>query len=249
MEHADDRSKQVLDQAEQLIMEMQEGNEEKTAQVLAQLGSIRESLLYQEVGKMTRQLHNSLQGFREDARLDSMTAQDIPDARQRLLHVIELTQKSADQTLSAVENSMPLAESIATEAGELSSAWKKFKRRELSVDQFRELSSTIEKFLGDIETDAGAMKQNLNQVLMAQEFQDLTSQILKKVIDLVEEVEGNLVELMRLTGGMFGKPESADEGSVSAIEAEGPYVPGTKAVSENVSSQDEVDDLLSSLGF
>jgi chemotaxis protein CheZ len=89
------------------------------------------------------------------------------------------------------------------------------------------------------------MKTNLNDVLMAQDFQDLTGQIISRVITLVEEVEGNLVELIRLTGDRFIKPQDAPETDTAA---EGPHVPGVGRT-DVVADQDEVDDLLSSLGF
>jgi chemotaxis protein CheZ len=235
----------VLSQAEELIKEMQKGNEERVAQLLDFVSSARDTLLFQEVGKMTRQLHDALESFRRDSRIDHLAEQDIPDARQRLSYVIEMTQKSADRTLSAVEETMPMADKIAQEAGQLSNTWQRFRRRELSVEQFRELSAAIETFLNDIAHDSEKMKNNLNEVLMAQDFQDLTGQIITRVITLVEEVEGNLVELIRLTGDRMIKPAETQEQDTSA---EGPHVPGVDK-KDIVTNQDEVDDLLSSLGF
>lgn len=235
---------ELLARAEELIREMQKGNEQTAAQLLDYVHTARENLLFQEVGKMTRQLHNSLESFRQDSRIESLAEHDIPDARQRLSYVIEMTQKSADRTLNAVEETMPVADKIATQAGKLSQAWKRFRNRELSVEQFRELSASIEAFLDDIEQDSSIMKNNLNDVLMAQDFQDLTGQIIKRVITLVEEVEGNLVELIRVTGDHFVKPVETED----SIAAEGPHVPGVGS-KDVVTSQDDVDDLLSSLGF
>jgi chemotaxis protein CheZ len=237
---------ELLARAEALIREMQRGNEQNVAQLLDYVNTARENLLFQEVGKMTRQLHDALESFRRDSRIESLAEQDIPDARQRLSYVIEMTQKSADRTLNAVEETMPIAEKITKQAGKLSQAWKRFRNREMSVEEFRDLSGLIETFLTDIEQDSATMKNSLNDVLMAQDFQDLTGQIIKRVITLVEEVEGNLVELVRLTGDRFVK---AVEIQVADIEAEGPHVPGGKNNKDVVTSQDDVDDLLSSLGF
>ena len=245
MEPAKATEEEVLARAEELIKEMQKGNEQTAAQLLDYVHTARENLLFQEVGKMTRQLHDALESFRRDSRIDSLAEHDIPDARQRLSYVIEMTQKSADRTLSAVEETMPMAEKISQQAGNLSQTWKKFRNRELSVEQFRELSASIETFLTDIERDSSVMKDNLNDVLMAQDFQDLTGQIIKRVITLVEEVEGNLVELVRLTGDRFAKPA---EEKTADTAAEGPHVPGV-GNKDVVANQDDVDDLLSSLGF
>jgi chemotaxis protein CheZ len=238
-------SEDVLERAEELIKEMQQGNEQRVAQLLNYVHTARDNLLFHEVGKMTRQLHDALESFRRDSRIEDLAEQDIPDARQRLSYVIEMTQKSADRTLNAVEETMPMAEKIADQAGQLSQTWQRFRRRELSVEQFRELSAAIETFLSDIARDSDIMKNNLQDVLMAQDYQDLTGQIIKRVITLVEEVEGNLVELIRLTGDRIINPTETKQ---SNVEAEGPQVPGV-GKNDVVSNQDEVDDLLSSLGF
>ena len=235
----------TLAKAEQLLLAMQKGNEEQVVHLLNCIHSARESALFNEVGKMTRQIHDALESFRQDSRLDSLAEQEIPDARERLSYVIEMTQKSADRTLNAVEETMPLAEQICQRAGELGTTWKRFRRRELSVDEFRVLSASIEEFLGDIEHDSTVVKNNLNDVLMAQDFQDLTGQIITRVITLVEEIEGNLVDLMRITGGKLVKPKDEKQ---SNIKAEGPQIPGVGSA-DVVSGQDDVDDLLSSLGF
>ena len=241
---------EALEQAEQLLLGMQKDNEEQVKSLLEVLHTAREGVLFQEVGKMTRQLHDALETFRQDSRIDSLAEQEIPDARERLSYVIEMTQKSADRTLNAIEETMPMAEKISDRAGELGETWRKFRRRELTADQFRDLSASIAAFLGDIEDESTVMKNHLNEVLMAQDFQDLTGQIIKRVITLVEEVEGNLVQLVRLTGEQFvsgGSDKKADTQGKD-IEAEGPHVPGT-GTATHVSGQDDVDDLLSSLGF
>ena len=236
----------VLSQAEALLHEMQKGNEEQVNHLLGYLNDARESALFNEVGKMTRQIHDALESFRQDSRIDSLAEEEIPNARERLSYVIEMTQKSADRTLNAVEETMPMADKISERAGDLSKTWKQFRRRELTVDQFRELSGSIESFLVDIESDSTTMKNNLNDVLMAQDFQDLTGQIITRVITLVEEIEGNLVELIRITGDKLAPPKVEEK--TKDIGAEGPQIPGVGS-SDVVKSQDDVDDLLSSLGF
>ena len=165
MEPAKASEEEILARAEELIIQMQQGNEQTASQLLDYVHTARENLLFQEVGKMTRQLHDSLERFRRDSRIESIAEHDIPDARQRLSYVIEMTQKSADRTLNAVEETMPMADKIAQQAGNLSQIWKRFRNRELSVEQFRELSAAIETFLTDIERDSSVMKNNLNDVL------------------------------------------------------------------------------------
>jgi len=238
----------ILAHAEELVRELQEGNDQRVANLLEYIGAAREEGLYREVGKMTRQLHDSLNAFCEDARLDELTEDEIPDARTRLRHVITMTQKSADRSLTAVENTMPKCDELSNRISELGKDWQNFKRREMSVEQFRELSVKLESFFVEAEQDTVAIRSGLNEIMMAQDFQDLTGQIITRVITLVEEVEGNLVGIIRLTGERLSTTDNQSTQKKTGIEAEGPQVPGvnTGAV---VNGQDEVDDLLSSLGF
>jgi chemotaxis protein CheZ len=241
----DDSIEEALHHAEELVKELQKGNDEKASTILQHINLVRESSLYQEVGKMTRQLHDSLRSFSEDSRIDHLAEQEIPDARERLAYVIAMTEQAADKTLSAVENTLPVAEKISERADLLSKTWKKFRARKLSADEFRTLAEDIELFLDDIDEQSNVMKNNLTDVLMAQEYQDLSGQIIKRVITLVEEVEGNLVQLIRLTGQKYTNSSSEE---VPSDELAGPQVPGVGS-DDAITNQDDVDDLLSSLGF
>lgn len=238
----------ILAHAEELVRELQEGNDQKVSNLLEYIGAAREEGLYHEVGKMTRQLHDSLNAFCEDTRLDELTEDEIPDARTRLRHVITLTQKSADRSLTAVEDTMPKCDDLSNRISELGKAWQNFKRREMSVEQFRELSDKLETFFVEANDDTTAIRGGLNEIMMAQDFQDLTGQIITRVITLVEEVEGNLVEIIRLTGERLSTTDNKSTKEKSDIDPEGPKVPGVNT-GNVVSGQDEVDDLLSSLGF
>lgn len=238
----------ILSRAEEMVRAMQEGNQKQVSDLLNYISSARESGIYNEVGKMARQLHDAMNTFCQETRIDQLAEDEIPDARARLRHVIELTQKSADRSLTAVENTMPTCDTLSNRISDLGRDWQNFKRREMSVEQFRELSAKLEDFFVEAEKDTGSIRNGLNEIMMAQDFQDLTGQIITRVIELVEEVEGNLIELVRLTGERIVKPKDEETKEKSGIEAEGPYVPGIGA-SAVVSGQDEVDDLLSSLGF
>jgi len=242
----------ILEHAEDMVRALQEGNDRQATELLAYISGARETGLYNEVGKMARQLHDAMDTFCSETRIDELAEEEIPDARSRLHHVITMTQKSADRSLTAVENTLPKCDSLSGRIDELGKAWQNFKKREMSVEQFRELSAKLETFFVEAEKDTGDIRAGLNEVMMAQDFQDLTGQIITRVIELVEEVEGNLVELVRLTGErMSSKDEKVGKGGkveTPGIEAEGPQVPGV-ASKTAVNGQDEVDDLLSSLGF
>ena len=238
----------ILLRAEEMVRAMQAGNDQQAGELLDYISNARESGLYNEVGKMARGLHESINTFCTETRIDELAEDEIPDARSRLHHVITLTQKSADRSLTAVEDTLPRCDALSGRITELGDAWQNFKRREMSVEQFRELSTKLETFFSEAEQDTSAIRGGLNEIMMAQDFQDLTGQIITRVIELVEEVEGNLIELVRLTGEKKSASPKKEETRADAIKAEGTHVPGI-GDSNIVNGQDDVDDLLSSLGF
>ena len=124
----------------------------------------------EELGKLTREFHDALASFRVDSRVTDLAEKDIPDARERLNHVITMTQNAADRTMSAVEHSLPLVEDIANVAVNLRSQWQRFQKREMNAQEFRELAKSIDVFLGTTETKSADLKSKLNDVLMAQDF-------------------------------------------------------------------------------
>ena len=230
--------------AHDLLASLENGDEQGAREVIDDLARIRESNLYQEVGKLTRELHDAISAFGMDDRITDITEHDIPDARQRLNYVITRTEDAADKTLTAVEASIPLCEDMNTKAGSVLDNWKSFTQREMDADGFRKMSAEMDGFLSEQSSGFGELKSHLNNILMAQDFQDLTGQIIKRVINLVAEVEGNLVGLIKIAG----LPDHVEPHDKDKVELEGPVVPGIDS-GDTVSGQDEVDDLLSSLGF
>lgn len=227
-----------------LLACMEKGHEEDAIEIIDELTTIRETELYQDMGKLTRELHDAISNFGMDDSLSIMAEKSIPDARERLNYVITKTDEAANNTLGAIEESIPICDNLHDKASELHESWQKFTHRELSADQFRALSKDIEEFFNKTKS-LDTVKDHLTAILLAQEYQDLTGQIIKKVINLVGDVEDKLVGLIQMTGAPQVKGKKEDN---SASELDGPPVPGI-AHKDTVSGQDEVDDLLSSLGF
>jgi chemotaxis protein CheZ len=204
---------------------------------------------------MTRQLHDSLTSFALDSRMQSLAESDIPDAKARLNHVISMTEDSANRTLNAVDGTLPIAENLQKSSNDLIEKWDRFRNKDMNVDEFRSMSHEIDTFLGETRDSADRIHSNLSEVMMAQDFQDLTGQIIRRVITLVTEVEDNLVDLIRLSGSSeadAGRDKALSKDGVSEedlMKGVGPQVPGVGEEGGSVSGQDEVDDLLSSLGF
>ncbi len=242
----------LLENARALVAELESGNSEQAEHLIEQLGRMREQTLFQELGKMTRQLHDAINSFVLDERMQSLAESDIPDAKARLNHVIEMTEDSANRTLNAIEHALPISEDLKARADSLHEKWNRFRNKEMNVEEFRAVSQQIDEFLGVTKESTEHIHSDLSDIMMAQDFQDLTGQILRRVITLVQEVEDNLVELVRLSGGVepdAGAPRKEAKSADDMMQGVGPAVPGVAAAGESVNGQDEVDDLLSSLGF
>lgn len=244
-------TEETLKHARKLVESIEAGDSDKAKQVMDDLASLRESDLFREMGKLTRELHDSLKSFRLDTRISEIAEEEIPDAKERLNYVITMTEQAANKTLNAVEESLPLSDNLKSRADEFRTRWEKFRSRELSVDEFRELAGELDGYFDEVSEGAQALSSKLSDVLLAQDFQDLTGQIIRRVINLVHDVEEGLVDLIRVSGKSRMAEDKGKEQTKEQepdIKAEGPAIPGL-TTADVVSGQDEVDDLLSSLGF
>ena len=167
--------------------------------------------LYKELGKLTRKLHDTIQGFRgiNAPRMKSMTVSEMPTALDNLQLVIKGTEDAANRTLEIVEKYFAsMKDSRAKIEG--------FTGKQDAVDY-------MERFTEEFEKD-------LTELLIIQEFQDITGRTLKQVIGFMEETEKQMVKII----GNFGlKAEHGDK--------------ETKI--KEVISQAGVDTLLKGLGF
>ena len=240
----------TLDHARQLVESIEAGDAADVRTLMDDIASLRELDLFREMGKLTRELHDSLTSFKLDTKVAGLAENEIPDAKERLNHVITMTEDAADKTLTAVEHALPLSDEIKDSSLALQARWEQFKKRELSIDEFKALSKDLDEFFPKITSGTIELNSSLNEILMAQGFQDLTGQIIRRVINLVHDVEEGLVGLIKMSGVPQQKvAEDVNTGKTRDIAAEGPVVPGVEHASETVDGQDDVDDLLSSLGF
>jgi len=244
----------AISQAKLLIEHLEAGNEKAAKSCLDSLSAISESDLFKEIGKLTRDLHDTLNNFHLDTKLTSLAAQEIPDAKDRLKYVMTLTADAANTTMDAVEEGISISDTIKDKAAELDAGWQKVRNKELDGVQFRALCTLTETFISTTAGDSVKLHKLLEEALMAQGFQDLTGQVIKRVIQLVHEVEESLVATIKMFGEMSDYHDAVNGKSEDnnikdkTIEASGPAMNAANR-SDVVNSQDEVDDLLSSLGF
>jgi chemotaxis protein CheZ len=237
----------LLDTARALVSAIEAGDEAETQTQLTAITQIQQNNLFHEVGKLTRELHDALNNFNVDSRLVDLTQNDMPDTRDRLNFVIETTEEAAHKTLTYIEETLPLATQLKQTADDIEQSWHRFRMREMNADEFRALSKEIEAYLPSVKSNTEQIHKNLSDMTLAQGFQDITGQVIRQVITLVEEVEGNLVRLVKIAGA-DQKEVKKDDVVVDPIKAEGPQI-NAKDKENVVNDQDEVDDLLSSLGF
>jgi chemotaxis protein CheZ len=206
----------------------------------------REPDLLAQLASLTMNLRTALDRFRNDSRLIALADKEVPDARQRLNHVLTLTDQAAHRTLDLVEKSGPPAERTAKEAAALAEPWERFRSGKISVAEYLDLIKRIDHFLVTARTDSETVRANLAEVLLAQDYQDLTGQIIRGVMKLVSEVEVVLVDLTRLAGREDGLEAQA---GTDSKRGHGPAVPGVDEGQGVVAGQTDIDALLSDLGI
>ena len=247
----------LVEYAKTLVTQLESGDSKEAMQTIANLNNQRDKVLFQEVGKLTRSLHESIKNFQIDTSNTTMREEmsRMQDASDRLNYVIEKTEVAANKTMDMVESTMPVSSHLGNTARELKTDWDRFLRREMKAEEFRELSKKMASFLGCISEDTRKIDANLSEIMLAQDFQDLTGQVIKRVIQLVQEVEDNLVKLVsmagaidQITGVKHELPEIEKLPESSDIGPEGPII-NAETRDDVVSGQDDVDALLSSLGF
>lgn len=246
-------------QAEELKQQVDAGDYASAMRSINELSDVRDQSLYREVGRLTRSLHEAIRNFQIDPQnaeqreaLSMMT-----DASDRLSYVVKMTDNAANRTMDLVEEAMPKTNALKEEAGHLLSEWQRFRRREMSADEFRDLSRRVEHFFTSVSAESETIYGSLSEILLAQDFQDLTGQVIQKVTTLVKEVEEHLLSLVvmashvdQMTGTehQLGDAEETSDNKKTSEKGEGPQL-NAEEREDVVSGQDDVDDLLSSLGF
>lgn len=193
----------------------------------------------QRIARLTRMLRESMRELGLDYAIKE-AAQSIPDARDRLRYVGRMTEQAANRVLTAAEQAQPLQEELTADAKSLYERWARLDQGE-SAEAQTDLIADTRQFILDIPNKTQQTQDNLMEIIMAQDFQDLTGQVLQGMLNVIGTLETELIQVL-----MDSVPaEKREEAAESLLN--GPVI---DPKSDNVvSDQDEVDDLLSSLGF
>ncbi len=198
--------------------------------------------VFERVGVLTRRIHDSLRELvGEETLRDAMFA--IPDAKQRLNYIAQMSEQSASRVLNATDIARPLQARMQENAEKLSGDWDKLFANQLSVEEFRALAADTKGFLGQVRTDSKTSSEQLIEIMMAQDFQDLTGQVIKRVIDMAQTLERELLSLLIEVTPPERRAAARGSGLMN-----GP-VTDSRGRDDIVTSQEQVDDLLDSLGF
>lgn len=202
----------------------------------------KQEAVFNRLGHMARSLHDTLGELGYDKLLEK-TVTAIPDAKDRLAYVANLTEQAACRVLNATDIANPLVEDIQKRSMELGAAWDKVFANQVSPEQFRQLAIDTRAFLNkQLPEKTQATHAQLTEIMMAQDFQDLTGQVIKKIVILAQELETGLMSVL-----IDVVPEAKRTEEVATL-MNGPVI-NAEGRTDVVINQEQVDDLLDSLGF
>lgn len=197
--------------------------------------------VYAKLGQMTRSLHNLLRELGLTEALQKV-ANEIPDNRQRLNYIAAMTAQAAERVLNAAEAAQPIQQQLGEAAQALAAQWDRLFNKQLGVNEFKALVQETHNYLRLVPSKTEATNAQLMEIIMAQDFQDLTGQVIKKVLDAAQRLETQLVALLIET-----TPEEKRQ-AVRPDLLEGPVI-NAEGREDVLTNQEQVDALLESLGF
>lgn len=216
------------------------GNEQSPS--VATDGWPQQEAVFNRIGHMARALHDTLGQLGYDKLLEK-TVSALPDAKDRLAYVANLTEQAACRVLNATDVAAPLVDDIENGALALGKRWDKLFANELGVGDFKVLAEETRTFLNEqLPQKTRGTHAQLTEIMMAQDFQDLTGQVIKKIVLLAQDLESGLMNVL-----IEVLPETKRTDEVASL-MNGPVI-NAEGRTDVVVNQEQVDDLLDSLGF
>lgn len=198
--------------------------------------------LFKRIGQLTRLLRNSMANLGLEQTIQEV-ADAFPNTRDRLHYVVSKTSQAADRALTSVEIARPLQDTLSHQAQALNQRWDGWFESPQPLEEARELVKDTRAYLQSVPPMAQQTNQQLTEIMMAQDFQDLTGQVLQSLMSVIDTVEKELISV--LVENMGDRENCPDETEVKLKN--GPQIDAT---AEGIAaSQAQVDDLLESLGF
>lgn len=201
----------------------------------------QEEAVFNRIGQLARQLHDNLRELGYDKVIED-TARQIPDARQRLTYIAQMTEQAASRVLNATDIAKPIQDDLLARMEGLEARWDKMFANQLSVEDFKSLAADTRAYFSESKAKVKSVNDQLMEIVMAQDFQDLTGQVIKKVVEMAQGLEGQLLNVL-----IEAMPAQMKAEAPSGL-LNGPVI-STDGRSDVVTTQAQVDDLLESLGF
>jgi chemotaxis protein CheZ len=197
--------------------------------------------VFRRVGALTRKLHDALHELGYDKSVEN-AVNTLPDARARLEYIADLTGKAAEKVLAAVESTQKINDELSSRASELDAQWDRLYNNEMTLEEFKSHARENREFIKDISQNSGQMGSHLTDIMMAQDFHDLTGQVVNRIATMAQGLEEQLVQLL-LDTTPADQRKQVEENWLSgpAMNADGR--------TDVCANQGQVDDLLESLGF
>ena len=195
------------------------------------------STVHQKLGVLTRQLHDSLNGLGLADKLKG-SAEELPDAKSRLTYIARLTGEAAEKVLNRVDQAKAQHEHIAAETRRIAAL--------IAKDPVAAVANGhVMNYVDDVDKASREIDQHLTEIMMAQDFHDLTGQVIARVVNLAATIEEQLVQLLIQTA-----PPSTTSKAAPDVK---PFLAGPAINAAGnpdvMADQSQVDDLLASLGF
>lgn len=194
--------------------------------------------MYERLGSVIRSLHETLQALGADGVI-TQAACEFPTARERLVHIGVMTEKAANTVLTKVEEARPIQTALANTAGQLLSEWDKVPADTLAPADLKSLAEQTKAFLATAQEGCKTTDHALSDIMMAQDFQDLTGQLIKTVVTLMLRTETDLLKLLI---------DSAPPGTISMVK-NSEILAGPGSAGAIGLDQSTIDTLLAKLGF
>lgn len=199
--------------------------------------------MYERLGGIVRLLHDSMRELGYDRSLTDVATQ-IGDAQSRLEHVATLTEQAANKVLNAIDSGMPAQDRLQAHAKDINARWSRLYAGQMSIDEFKQLAGDSQQFSTSVLESTDAEKARMLEIMMAQDFQDITGQLIKKIVAITTTAERELAQLLRDNAPAEVRAQiEAEQADKPVSLMNGPAAPGAAM------GQTDVDDLLDSLGF
>lgn len=196
--------------------------------------------LIHRIGQLTRQMRESIRELGLDKGI-ARVAEAIPDARDRLGYIAQMTERAAERALNAIDVAQPIQDGLASQAKALTQRWDAWFEHPVELDAARELVLDNRAYLAVVPQQVSATNAQLMEIMMAQDFQDLTGQVIKKMLHVIQDMDTQLLQLL-IDNALPEKRHDTPHGLL--------HGPQTVAgLPDAVDSQDQVDNLLASLGL